>query len=548
MRIKPTTIAPTTIAPSTIEAPRSKLRPCHAALHLTLVAFVLTAAGCATGFREYINNGFKVGPNYCPPAVPVAEFWIDYEDVRIKSEPPVHWQWWRVFNDPKLDELVDIARSENLTLREAGFRIAEARALRAIAAGNLLPQQQQAFGSYERRQLSREVGLVAGGAGPGLFDRTFSVWASGTQLAWELDFWGRFRRAVEVADANLDASVANYDDVLVILTSEVADTYVEIRTLQQRLRYARLNVKSQVGSRDIVTDRQEAGTASKLDVAQARTNLSQTEAIIPALETQLRQAQNQLCVLLGTPPQDLTALLGEGNAIPVAPAEVAVGIPADLIRRRPDIRRAEREVAAQSARIGIAEADLYPAFTINGSIFMQASDFADLFRSSAIAGSVGPSFNWNVLNYGRIRNRVVAEEAVFEQEVLQYQSVVLEANREAEDAIIAFLRAQRQAQILREGAAAALESRDLVRDLYGGGKADFGRVFVAEFFLVQQQDALATAEGNIARNLIAIYRALGGGWESPAEGEVMLVNPPPMNAPPPPPEEIPATPEPAPIP
>jgi NodT family efflux transporter outer membrane factor (OMF) lipoprotein len=500
---------------------------------------LISSAGCQTSFREYISNGFKVGPNYCRPAVPIAEHWIDYEDARIRSEPPAHWQWWRVFNDPTLDELVEISRSQNLTLREAGFRIAEARAMRAVAAGELLPQFQEAFGSYERRQLSRQAGFVAGGAGPGLFDRNFSNWTAGTQLAWELDFWGRFRRAVEVADANLDASVANYDDVVVILTSDVAEAYVDIRTLQQRLRYARKNVESQVGSLRIVTDKQEAGAASRLDVAQARTNLAQTEAIIPSLETQLRQAQNRLCVLLGTPPTDIGAMLGDGPAIPAAPSEVAVGIPADLIRRRPDVRRAEREVAAQSARIGIAEADMYPAFTINGSIFVQANQFADLFRSSAVAGSVGPSFNWNILNYGRLTNRVAAEEAVFQQEVLQYQSTVLAANREAEDAIVGFLRAQRQAQVLREGAAAALESRDLVSDLYGGGKADFGRVFVAEFFLVQQQDALATAEGNIARNLIAVYRALGGGWESPIEGEGFVANeaviplPPPEEVPPP---------------
>jgi NodT family efflux transporter outer membrane factor (OMF) lipoprotein len=483
------------------------------------------AAGCTTGVHEYIHNGFKVGPNYRRPAAPVAENWIDYQDARVISEPPQHWAWWTVFNDPVLNSLIDSAHRQNLTLREAGFRIAEARALRGFAVGNLFPQFQEAFGSYNRQQISREGlglggGIGGGGIGGGIggggvgagFPRSFSLWTLGTQLAWELDFWGRFRRAVEAADAELDASVENYDDVLVILLSDVASTYVEIRTLEERLRFARSNVEYQSGSLNLAKIRLEEGAASKLDVTQAQTNVAQTAAAIPVLESQLRQAQNRLCVLLGVPPEDIRQQLGPGR-IPVAPVEVAVGIPADLIRRRPDIRRAEREVAAQSARIGIAEADLYPAFTINGSIFVQANQFKDLFRSSAVAGNVGPAFNWNILNYGRLRNRIAAEEARFFREATEYQSSVLNANREAEDAIVAFLEAQEQTARLREGVAAAVESRDLVMDLYRGGRADFGRVFVAEFFLAQQQDLLAQAEGAIAQALVGLYRALGGGWE-----------------------------------
>jgi NodT family efflux transporter outer membrane factor (OMF) lipoprotein len=458
-----------------------------------------------------------------------------------------------VFNDPVLNALVEDAHRQNLTLREAGFRIAESRALLGFAVGNIFPQQQDAFGSYNRTQRSLQVGALggAGGAGGSLggisIPRNFSVWTLGTQLAWELDFWGRFRRAIEAADAQLDASIENYDDVLVILIADVASTYVEIRTLEERLRFARNNVTNQTGSLNLAKIRLEEGAASKLDVTQAQTNLSQTEAAIPVLETQLRQAHNRLCVLLGAPPEDIARQLGSAR-IPVAPPEVAVGVPAELIRRRPDIRRAEREVAAQSARIGMAEADLYPAFTINGSIFVQANEFSNLFKSSAIGGNVGPSFNWNILNYGRIRNLVAAEEARFLREATEYQNAVLNANREAEDAIVAFLRAQVQTAKLREGVAAAAESRDLVMELYRGGRADFGRVFVAEFFLAQQQDLLAQAEGSIAQALVELYRALGGGWEIRLNSAPVAPPTSGPNAPAIPPQPAPMPPEPVPLP
>jgi NodT family efflux transporter outer membrane factor (OMF) lipoprotein len=378
--------------------------------------------------------------------------------------------------------------------------------------------------------------------------RSFSLWTLGTQLAWELDFWGRFRRAVEAADAELDASVENYDDVLVILLSDVASTYVEIRTLEQRLRYARDNVTAQTGSFGQAKTRLEEGVSTRLDVTQAQTNLSQTEAAIPALEIQVRRAQNRLCVLLGVPPEDLRQQLGPGR-IPVAPPEVAVGVPAELIRRRPDVRRAEREVAAESARIGIAEADLYPAFTINGSIFLQANQFKDLFNSSAVAGNVGPSFNWNILNYGRLRNLIAAQEARFFREATEYQNTVLNANREAEDNIVAFLQSQVQTARLREGVAAAGESRDLVFEQYRGGRADFNRVFVADQTLAQQQDLFAQAEGEIAQSLVGLYRALGGGWEirfNPVPSAASMVAP--QSAPAMPPDQPPLPPEPVPLP
>ena len=484
-----------------------------------------------TSPREYFRNGFKVGPNYCKPAAPVAEHWIDYADARVISEPQNNWAWWLTFNDPILNELVQTASQQNLTLRQAGFRVMEARALDAYARGRLFPQSQTGFGGYSRNLLSEQVGFTGGGGGGLGVPREFSVWQFGTQFAWELDFWGRFRRSIEAADAQLDATIEDYDDVLVILIADVAAAYVDVRTLEQRLRYARQNVESQSGSLRLAEDKKQAGVSSQLDVSQAVTNVAQTEATIPQFEADLRVAENRLCTLMGMPPQDIRALLaGPGGVrpIPTAPPEVVLGIPADLIRRRPDVRRQERLVAQQSALIGVAESDLYPAFSINGQIFVRASQFENLFLSNATGGNVGPSFSWNIFNYGRIRNLVAAEEARFMQQVSLYQQTVLDANREAEDAIVRFLQSQAQVRILETGAAAAAESRDLVNELYQGGQADFGRVFVAELFLVQQQDALAVAQGTVARSLVEINRALGGGWQIRLQGPMALASLPPV--------------------
>jgi NodT family efflux transporter outer membrane factor (OMF) lipoprotein len=481
---------------------------------MALLSVLCSTTGCMTSFREYVRNGFKVGPNYCPPQVPVADHWIDYEKSAISSEPQIDWAWWRLFRDPTLDDLVQTAHRQNISLREAGYRIEEARALRAISIGNLFPQQQTASGFISRRMLSLGSGVQAGGGGgiPNA-SRYFNVYNMGTQLAWELDFWGRYRRAIESADAALDSSVENFDNVLVILIGDVAEAYVEIRTVEQRLEYARQNVASQRGSLDLAEKKRAGGAGSRLDVTQAITNVAQTEALIPQLEIQLRQAQNRLCVLMGLPPQNIEPMLARYKGIPTAPAEIALGIPADLVRRRPDVRQTEREVAVQSARIGIAETNLYPAFTINGQIFVQATQFQNLFDARSVGGAFGPSFNWNILNYGRLRNNVNAEEARFMQRVATYQNTVLNAHREVEDGIVVYLRSQERTRSLRAGTDAAKESRDLVNELYQGGKADFNRVFVAELFLQQQQDLLAQAEGDIAQGLVQVYRALGGGWE-----------------------------------
>jgi outer membrane protein TolC len=256
-------------------------------------------------------------------------------------------------------------------------------------------------------------------------------------------------------------------------------------------------------------------------VFQAKNNLAQTESVIPTLEISLRQASNRLCILCGIPPRDLQQELATGR-IPVPPTEVAMGIPADLLRRRPDVRRAERELAAQSASIGVATAELYPHIAITGTIGLEANDFADLFHSGAFAGSVGPSLRWNILNYGRLLNNIRVQDARFQQLATEYQNAVLRANEEAENALIAFLKSQQKAKTLAESVDAAEKAVDMALLQYREGKTDFNRVFILQTAQALEQDRLAQASGEVARSVIEIYRALGGGWQIRYQGREQM--------------------------
>jgi NodT family efflux transporter outer membrane factor (OMF) lipoprotein len=346
----------------------------------------------------------------------------------------------------------------------------------------------------------------------------YPTWATGFNLSWEADFWGRYRRGVESANASLDASVENYDDALVTLLADVATNYVQYRIAQQRIRIAQENVRIQEGILSLTQDQLKAGTASRLDVAQARTVLEQTRSTIPALRITLGQANDALCTLLGGPPRDLEPELGpgpqlDGSLIPSLPTSVAAGIPADLLRRRPDIRSAERQVAAQSAQIGVAEADLYPTIFINGTFGLEARDIPHLFETQSFMGTFTPNFKWNILNYGRILNNVRLQNARTEELIATYQSKVLTAGREVQVALRGFLRSQDQAAALARSVQAAKEATEVGMQQYRAGTIDFNRVFNLETARVQQQDQLAVAQGNVALNLINVYRALGGGWD-----------------------------------
>ncbi len=482
-------------------------------IYLLVVAHITGCCKVPGGrCRDWWCNGFKVGPNYSRPAAPVASEWIDYDNPRVKSEEQQLGAWWTIFNDPKLNTLIQSAYQQNLTLREAGARILEARAQLGIAQGNLFPQSQSAFADYARVKLSTNT------ANPPV-SAWFSNWDAGLTASWELDFWGRYRRAIEAADAELDASVEDYDDVLVVLLSDVAASYVEYRTFEQRLVFARANVEIQRKSFQLATDKFDAGATTERDKHQAQQVLEQTEALIPSLEIGKRQAANRLCVLLGMPPTDMDAILGAGSGVPLTPSDVIVGVPADLIRRRPDVRRAERQVAAQSARIGVAVSDLYPHISILGTIGVEAEQFGGLFKTpGSMIGEIGPGIRWDILNYGRLVNNVNVQDARFQQLAYAYQNQVLDAGREVEDAMVVFLRSQEQAKHLGASVDAAARTVDITKEQYAQGEVDFTPVFLFESILTEQQDQWAVAQGDIALGLIAVYRAIGGGWQIRLEG------------------------------
>jgi NodT family efflux transporter outer membrane factor (OMF) lipoprotein len=487
-----------------------------------LSSVLLTSGSGCANLDAWVKNGFKVGPEYARPCAPLAEDWIDVGNPGLSPGPPDHDAWWTNFNDPVLNGLVATAHEQNFTLREAGFRVLEARYRRAIAKGGLFPQQQVLDGSFDRINLSSNM------ANAGIFlDKFFDQWATSGGVSWELDIWGRFRRAIEESDARLDAEVENYDAVLVLLIADVAEAYVDVRAFERQIQIAEKNREVQRDSLKLAQVRLDGGLTSELDPRQAEIQLAQTEALIPFLETSKRQAENRLCVLLGLPVQRVDELIGRTAVIPAPPPQIAVGIPAELLRRRPDVRRAERLVAAQSARIGVAESELYPHFYLTGTIGLMSEDLSDLFASGSTFGRVGPSFQWNILNYGRIVNNVRAEQAKLEQLAAKYQQAVLAADEEAENAIVEFLNAQRQTTYLQQSANAARRSVELVQVQYREGSADFNRVFTLETVLVQEDNRLIQSQAEIARSAIRLYRALGGGWQ------IRLWDPPPSADPPP---------------
>jgi NodT family efflux transporter outer membrane factor (OMF) lipoprotein len=474
-----------------------------------VISFALLFTGCA------------VGPDYIRPEAPEPQKWLEEKDPLIKSEPADFGRWWTVFNDPVLNTLVDTASQQNLSLRIAGIRILEARAQLGIAIGDLYPQSQAIGGNATYTDVSKNTANSQPGA-----DFHYGNMDLGFDAAWELDFWGKFRRAVESDMGALEASIARYDDILVTLTAEVARTYIFIRTQEMRLIIARRNVKIQEQSLEITETRFKEGDVTELDVQQARALLRDTQATIPRIQTGLRQSKNGLAILLGMLPGELKDILEAPKPIPTVPAEVRVGIPSELLRRRPDIRLAERQLAAQSALIGVAKADLYPHFSLFGSIGLQASNadvteagypggssFSDLWSSDSIAFFGGAGFSWNILNYGRIKNRVRVQDARFQQLVVNYQNKVLKAAQETEDAMVAFLRSQDEVKFLSESVKAATRSVDLSMIQYREGLVDYQRVLDTQRFQSQEQDLLTQTKGSVVLNFIAMFKALGGGWQ-----------------------------------
>lgn len=482
----------------------TRRRPAWLTWMLAGVAIVFMASGCT-----------MVGPDLVKPEAPLLDDWKESQMPGFSTGQTDYSNWWHVFDDPVLGKLVNLAYHQNLTLQIAGIRIYEARAQLGIAGGNLYPQQQSAFGELTTNKLSTIT------ENP-IIDDNFNALSLGFDAVWEMDTWGKFRRSVQSGVANLEASVASYDDVLVSLTAEVARTYIVMRTLEKRLAIALENVKLQEDSLRIAEVRFKNGAVTELDVTQARSLLSDTQAVIPRLESGLRQTRNALAILLGVLPGTLQDLLAGPVEIPAASEEVIIDIPNNLLRRRPDIRLSELRVAAQSPQIGIAKADLYPHFYLFGSIGWRSSDattasgensLGDIFSQKSLFWNAGPGFRWDILNYGRIKNRVRVEDARFQQLVVTYKNTVLNAQREVEDAMVAYTRARDEERFLNVSVEAAQRSVVISMLQYREGLVDYQRALDSQRFLATQSDRLTEVSGQVGTNLVATYKALGGGWQ-----------------------------------
>jgi len=483
--------------------------PSKLAFFLVVAALAMLAASC------------EVGPNYVTPKANVAGQWM--ENPAITNQPPdmAAVYWWRNFSDPVLNQLVTTACESNLSLQIAGVRILQARAQLNKSIGNLFPQQQGISGQLNYARL--DDGLVS--QIPGI-NRNYLADQTLFAATWEIDFWGKYRRGIESDRATFLGSIASYDDAMVTLIADVASAYINIRTLQERLQVEMQNLDIQNESLRIATARFDAGETSELDVQQAKTQLAQTEAQIPLLDETIRQDQNGLAVLLGERPDQIDGQLTGPPRIPVAPTNVAVGIPKDLLRRRPDVQEAGLQAASLSALIGVAKANLYPAFSLSGEFGFSANNefnnsLSDMFNWQSRALNAGAGLVMPIFNYGRIINQVRVQDAQFEQAVLNYQNTVLAAQQEVENGLTTFANEQKALTSLNQAADSARRSTDLAMIQYKGGQTDYTTVLTAEQQELSVENAAASTKGNVALGLIAVYRALGGGWEVRGKSDVI---------------------------
>ncbi|MHC8299838.1 efflux transporter outer membrane subunit [Pseudomonas sp. ZS1P83] len=454
-----------------------------------------------------ISGCVRLGPDFQSPGEEWVKHWNTpaLQQSNQRGLNPDLRQWWQVFADPVLNHLIADSDAHNASLKIAGLRVIEARAQLGIAQSGLYPQLQQASADslyFNRKQ--------TGGSNPQ--DRHFWQYSAGFDVGWELDFWGRFSRAIESSDASYFAAQANYEDVLVLLRAQVADTYFSLRTTEARLRVARENARQQKRSFEITEKLFNRGQTAELDLQQAKTQYLGTLSTIPNLEDQLLRTRNALAVLIGQPPGALPQLIENEGLIPLVDRGVLQDVPANLLLRRPDVRAAELNVAAQSALIGVAESDFYPSLTLLGSIVWSADTLKGTSKSLDLIG--GPSLRWNLFDHGQISNNVRVQDARLQQLIEAYRDKVRQAAREADDAASGLIKSLEREQILREAEVAAKRSLVLASSLYREGYSDFQRVLDAQRALLEQQDNYLIARSNAVSNVIALYKSLGGGWYS----------------------------------
>lgn len=446
------------------------------------------------------------GPDYRAPDLSAPTNWaVDLNAGLTPAavSPETLSRWWTALNDPILSDLMEQARTNNLDVRQAEARLRQARAQRGAAKAGLFPTI-EASAAASRTQSGETGGERT----------TSSLFVNGLDASWELDLFGQNRRTVEAADATWQAAQEDLNNALVSLFAEVALNYVEVREYQLRLALTESGLVARTGTYDISRWRREAGLTTQLDEEQARMSLEQARAELPSLKTSLAESKHRLAVLLGQTPGALNETLAESRPIPVPPPEMTVGVPADVLRQRPDVRSAERKLAAQTAQIGVAKAAQYPNFTLLGSIGLESLTLDNLYSSGARTAQAAANGVWTLFDFGRIRRNVELQTARQEEALSAYESAVLTALEDVENALVAYANEQARRQSLFEAAKAGQAAFDLARDQYSSGLVDFQAVLDMQRSLLAVQDALAVSDGKIASNLIQLYKALGGGWTS----------------------------------
>jgi NodT family efflux transporter outer membrane factor (OMF) lipoprotein len=504
-------------------------------MNLRSLGLISTTAGLIIG-------GCTVGPNYKRPDIetpaafgeplpsttqPVPATAPTTRATAATTQPIDLAQWWKGFNDPLLDQLMNEAMQSSLDIQAATSRLREARFQRGVITANWYPQV-DGNASYTHRRSSQNavsVGTSPGagnstggqpGAAFGLGDRDTDLFQAGFDATWEIDVFGGTRRAVEAANADIQAAIEDRRDVLVTLLSEVGRNYIELRSLQRQYKVGQNNLEAQKQTLELTRSRFKAGLISELDVARARAQVSTTASQLPTLEAQIRQSIHRIAVLLGKEPNALSAELTPPADVPAVVPQVPMGLPSDLLRRRPDIRRAERQLAAATARIGEATADYFPRFALTGSIGQQSQKARHFFDEPSMFWSFGPAMTWDLFNAGRVRNNIAVQNEVQKQALLGYQSVVLNSLEEVENALINYDREQARRLELADAVAANRRAVELANQLYERGLVDFLNVLNAQLALFLSEDQLVQSDAAVSANLVALYKALGGGWD--AEG------------------------------
>ena len=468
-------------------------------------------AGAALALALF--QGCAVGPNYQPPKTTAPAQWSAPMAGGETNLEPSLASWWKSFNDPQLDSLVERAVRTNQDLRIAEARVREARAFYRIASSQLWPTV-DAGGSYARENQSKNQPILGSLPMPSGIPYENNVYQAGFDASWEIDVFGGNRRAVEAGKAEVAAAEFGRRNVLVTLLGEVARNYVELRGCQRRLEIANKNLTTQQEALALAQNRFNNGLTSDLDVQQAATLLANTRAAIPMLESGIQGYIHRLGVLLGQPPEALLAELSAPAPIPSAPPLVPAGLPSDLLRRRPDIQLAERQLAASTARIGVATAALFPKFSLTGIAGYESTSASDWFSGGSKFWSLGPTVQWRIFDAGRIRANIRVQDARQEQALAAYEKTVLMSFEDVENSLVAYAKEQIRRRSLEDAVTSSQDSLHLANQLYGNGLASFINVLDAERSLYQAQDALVQSDKAVTQNLISLYKALGGGWET----------------------------------